>query len=72
MHVLLPVRLNDDLILLLGPFVLADVGVEVVVPALSALLADPSGQVFGHEAPILGPVALDQLEHQLVFFLGLY
>lgn len=55
--------LNDDLILLLRPFVLTDVRVEVVVPALSTLLPDPARQVLGHEAPILRAVAFDQLQH---------
>ena len=64
--------LYDDLVLLFRPLVLADAGVEVVVPALAALLADPARQVLGDEAPILGPVAFDQRKHELVLFLGLH
>lgn len=52
-------RLDDDLVLFFGPFVLADVGVEMVVPALSALLADSARKVLGDEAPIFGSVAFD-------------
>lgn len=55
--------LNDDLILFLRPFILADVRVEMVVPALSTLLAYPTRKVFGHKAPILRAVAFDQLQH---------
>ena len=68
---LLFVRLDDDPIFLLRPTFLADVGVEMVVPPLSALLADPSGKVLGDEAPILGSVCLDELQDQLIFLFGL-
>lgn len=39
---LLFVSLNDDLIFVLVPTLLADLRVEVVVPPLSALLPNPS------------------------------
>lgn len=64
-------RLDDGPIFLLRPTFLADVGVEMVVPPLSALLADPARQVLGNEAPILGPVGLDKLQDQLIFLFGL-
>jgi len=55
------VSLNNHLVLLVGPPLLADIGVEVVVPSLPALLAYPSGQLFGDGAPIFGTTAPHQL-----------
>jgi hypothetical protein len=54
------VSLNYGLVLLLGPAILADVRVEVVVPALSALLSDAPRQLLGDVAPVFGAVLLDQ------------
>lgn len=65
-------RLDDGPIFLLRPTFLADVGVEMVVPPLSALLADPPRQVLGNEAPILWPVGLDKLQDQFIFLFRLY
>ena len=65
-------RLDDGLVLVFRPSLLLYVGVEVVVPTLAALLADPARQVLGDEAPILGPMAFDQRKHELVLFLGLH
>ena len=48
--------IDDDLILLISPLVLADVRVQVVVPTLSALLADAARQLLGDEAPVFGAV----------------
>jgi hypothetical protein len=44
----------------------ADVGVEVVVPALAALLAVPPVKVLGDERPALGAVLLDEGEQRCV------
>lgn len=64
-------RLDDGPIFLLRPTFLADVGVEMVVPPLPALLADPARKVLGNEAPIFGPVGLDKLQDQFIFLFGL-
>lgn len=58
-HVLLLMGLNDDLILFFRPFVFADVRVQMVMPSLSALLADSAREMLGDEAPILGSMAFD-------------
>lgn len=57
------VGLVDDSVLLLGPRGLLDLWIQVVVPALAALLADASLQVLGDHRPALGSVLLDQLDH---------
>lgn len=43
-------------VLFVSPSLLLDVWVEVVVPPLSALLADPARQMLGDVGPVLGPV----------------
>ena len=48
------VRLQYDVVLLLGPGILPDVGIEVVVPSLPALLADAAGQVGCYGTPKVG------------------
>ena len=63
--------IDDDLILLLSPLVLADVRVQVVVPTLSALLADAARQLLSNEAPVFGAVFLDQSQNQLILQLRL-
>jgi len=65
------VRIQDDLILLLGPFVFTDIRVEVVVPALSALFSDAAGQLLGDEAPVFGAVFIYESQHQFVLVFGL-
>lgn len=64
------VALQDGPILVGRPGLLANVRVEVVVPPLSALLADPAGQLVGDDGPLLGPVPLDQLDDLAIFLLG--
>ena len=54
--------LADDAVLLLRPAGLLHLGVEVVVPALTALLAQPALQVLGNQRPLLRAVLLDQLD----------
>jgi len=49
---LLLMGLDDDAILLLTPFLLDDLGVEVVVPSLAALLPDPARKVLRYKTPI--------------------
>lgn len=57
------VGLVDDPVLFLGPRGLLHLRVEVVVPALAALLADAPLQVLGDDRPALGSVLLHQLDH---------
>ena len=42
----------------------------MIVPALTTLLADASGQVLGDSSPLLRPVLFDQLENFPVFILS--
>jgi hypothetical protein len=51
--------LNDCFILFISPFLLANVWIEMVMPALSTLLPDSSWQVFSNKAPILCAVNFD-------------
>ena len=53
------VCLDDSAVLVLSPFLLADVRVQVVVPSLPALLADPAWQLLRDVTPVLGSVFLD-------------
>lgn len=53
----------DDEILLCGPGGLLHVRVEVVVPALAALLPQSPLQVFGHRGPLFITVFIYQLDH---------
>lgn len=55
------VGLADDAVLLLRPAGLLHLGVEVVVPALPALLPQPALQVLGDERPLLRAILLNQL-----------
>lgn len=55
---LLFVSLNDDFIFFIVPTLLADIGIEVIVPSLSALLAYTSRKLFGDVAPVFRTVLL--------------
>jgi len=55
---LLLVSINDDLIFFFGPFVFADIGVQVVVPSLPALFSDPSRELLCNKTPVFGPVLM--------------
>lgn len=57
------VSLVDDEIFLWSPGRLLDVWIEVVVPALSALLPKTALQVLGHHRPLLVAVLLHELNH---------
>lgn len=56
------VGLTDDAVLLLSPAGLLYLRVQVVVPALTALLPQPALQVLGNKGPMLCAVLLDQLD----------
>jgi len=60
---------EEDPLLFFGPLLDVDMRVEVVVPALATLLADPPGQMLGYEGPLVGAVFLHQTNHCAVFLL---
>jgi hypothetical protein len=49
----------EDPFFLLAPADFFDLGVEVVVPSLSALLPNSAWQVLGYQGPLLGAVLFD-------------
>lgn len=59
---------EENPLFLLAPGGLLDLGIQVVVPPLAALLANAPGQVFRDERPLLRPVLLDQPDHHAVLF----
>ena len=63
------VREEQDPLLVRHPLDLEDAGVEVVVPAFAALLAQPPLHELGDEGPPLRPVLLHQFPHQVVLLL---
>jgi hypothetical protein len=58
------VGLDDHLVFLVCPLLFLDVGVQMVVPALPALFADPAWQLLADLAPVFGPFILDH-PHEL-------
>lgn len=63
------VKFEDLLVLFLGPPILLDVGVEVIVPALAALLSDASLNVMSDLAPILSTVDAHHIDETAVLLL---
>lgn len=61
------VQPNDLLVFLGGPFVLLDVGVQVVVPALAALLSDAPWECLRDVRPVLGSELFNIFREFLVF-----
>lgn len=57
------VSLVDDEVLLGGPRRLLHVGIEVVVPALSALLPQSTFQMLGNHSPLLVAVEIYKLNN---------
>ena len=55
-------RVYDRLVLLRCPFVLFDVRVQVVVPALAALLPDAAGQGLRNVAPVFSAELTDVID----------
>ena len=51
----------------LAPADFLDHGVQVIVPALTALLTDTVGEVLCNKSPLLWPVALNKLKYAPVF-----
>ena len=62
------VRNVEDQLLLETPSILLDLGVEVVVPALSALLSDPPREVLSNCGPLLGTFFLNKSQDEGIFF----
>ena len=62
-------RFDEDRVLVLGPAALLERRVEVVEPALAALLADAAGDAVGDLGP-LGDAGLDTVDDDLVLLLG--
>lgn len=60
---------EKDPLLVLGPGVLFNFGVQVVVPSLTALLADSSLEVGSDLGPFLGALLLDKQKNFAIFFL---
>ena len=57
---------KEDPFFLHTPLDLLDFGVQMVVPSLSALLANPSRQVLGDLRPLLRPVRFNQVQNEPV------
>jgi hypothetical protein len=66
----LAVHQEQNPLLLATPVNFFDARIQVVVPALAALLAHPSRQVLCNRGPSLGALLLHELQHTPVLFLG--
>jgi hypothetical protein len=55
-------------LLFFSPLLYVDMRVEMVVPALATLLADPPGQMLCYEGPLVWAVFLDEALDGAVFF----
>jgi hypothetical protein len=64
------VRLNNGSIFLLGPLILLDVGVQMIVPPLPALLAYPARKCLGDVAPIFSPEFHNIFRELFILFLA--
>lgn len=62
-------RLNDSPVFFLSPLVLFDVWVQMVVPSLPALLANPAWEGLGDVAPIFSPEFQDIFREFFILFL---
>ena len=65
-----PVHEEQDPFFLLTPVDFLDEWIEVVVPSLSALLADSILEVLGNESPLLRAIGDDEHEHSPIFLLS--
>ena len=64
------VSLENFPVLLIAPRILVDVGIEVVVPALAALLSDAAGEVTSNERPLLRAVLAHERDDLEILFGG--
>ena len=55
-EVLLLVSLDYGLVLVLSPSLFFYIGVQVVMPTLTTLLADAAGEIFCDETPVFGAI----------------
>lgn len=51
--------LNDGLVFLISPFLLANVWIKMVMPSLTTLLSDSSREMLSDKTPILCAVIFD-------------
>ena len=65
-----PVHQVKNPLFLSAPADLLNLGVKVIVPSLSALLADSAWKVLSDQSPLLGPVLVDQVEHHAILLLS--
>jgi hypothetical protein len=56
---ILSVSFNDGHIFLLSPSLFANFRIQMIMPALSALLSDATWQLFRYEAPVFGAMTLN-------------
>lgn len=56
-----PVSPVDDEVFLSSPRRFLHIGIEVVVPALSALFPEPALQMLGYQCPLLVAIEIDKL-----------
>lgn len=62
------VRLNDDPLLIVGPLSFDNLWIEMVMPALATLLADPTIEFGRNYCPPLGPILINQPNNLLILF----
>lgn len=67
-----PVHQEQDPLLLTTPSNMFDHWVQVVVPALPALLAKPVGHILSEEGPVVGSMDLHKFKDQEVLACGPY
>ena len=65
----LNVKLDDKQILIQGPLPLDNVGAEVVVPALTALFSDATGELCSYPSPSFGTHLRDNRCEEIVLLL---
>lgn len=64
------VRQEQDPLFVGHPLHLQDAGVEVVMPALPALLAEPALDELGDKGPALGAILFNKLSNQIILLFG--
>ena len=60
----------EDPLFLTAPADLLDLRVQMVVPALTALLSDPPWEMLCDQSPLLGTVLVDQMKDHTILFLS--
>jgi len=60
----------EDPLFLLAPADLFDLRVQMIVPPLSALLANPTWEIFSYQGPFLRAVLVNQMKNHPVFLLS--